>query len=157
MWFGKPPNLTYLHPFGCQAIYLLNRSAGKFRSRGAVGIFLGYGEGHRLFRVLDEETGNVHITHHVKLNDHVFPAFQTSDVPNRDEEIDLLFISSSDSPISPPTESSPSKNWSAQHSTPKMSKFWSAQLPTPIFLEWTAVHSIFLKCTLSHSIILECM
>jgi hypothetical protein len=24
-----------------------------------------------------------------------------------------------------------------------MSNFWSEQLPTPIFLEWTAVHSIF--------------
>jgi hypothetical protein len=35
------------------------------------------------------------------------------------------------------------KNWSAQNSTPKMSNFWSEQLPTPIFLEWTAVHSIF--------------
>jgi hypothetical protein len=99
MWFGKPPNLTYLHPFGCQAIYLLNRSAGKFWSRGAAGIFLGYGEGHRSFRVLDEETGNVHITHHIKFNDHVFPAFQTLDVQNCDEEIDLLFISSSDPSI----------------------------------------------------------
>jgi hypothetical protein len=98
MWFGKQPSLAYLHPFGCQAIYLLNRSAGKFWSRGAVGIFLGYGEGHRSFRVLDEETGNVHITHHVKFNDHVFPALEKSELPNRDEEIDLLFTFSSDSP-----------------------------------------------------------
>ena len=36
------------------------------------------------------------------------------------------------------------KNWSAQNSTPKMTNFWSEQLPTPIFLEWTAAHSIFL-------------
>jgi hypothetical protein len=35
------------------------------------------------------------------------------------------------------------KNWSAQNSAPKMSYFWSEQLPTPIFLEWTVVHSIF--------------
>ena len=35
------------------------------------------------------------------------------------------------------------KNWSTQNFTPKMSNFWSEQLPTPIFLEWTAVHSIF--------------
>ncbi|PLW18034.1 hypothetical protein PCASD_19810 [Puccinia coronata f. sp. avenae] len=98
MWFGKQPSLAYLHPFGCQAIYLLNRSAGKVWSRGAVGIFLGYGEGHRSFRVLDEETGNVHITHHVKFNDHVFPALNKSELPNRDEEIDLLFTFSSDSP-----------------------------------------------------------
>ncbi|PLW29473.1 hypothetical protein PCANC_26058 [Puccinia coronata f. sp. avenae] len=115
MWFGRPPNLTYLHPFGCQAIYLLNRSAGKFRSRGAVGIFLGYGEGHRSFRVLDEETGNVHITHHVKFNDHVFPAFQTSDVHDRDQEIDLLFISSSESPISSLPDS-PSSSHQRQNS-----------------------------------------
>ncbi|PLW26977.1 hypothetical protein PCASD_23030 [Puccinia coronata f. sp. avenae] len=88
MWFGKPPNLTYLHPFGCQAIYLLNRS----------------------FRVLDEETGNVHITHHVKFNDHVFPAFQTSDAHDWDQEIDLLFISSSESPISSLPDSPPSSH-----------------------------------------------
>ena len=33
------------------------------------------------------------------------------------------------------TQSPLQRNWSIQHSTPKMSKFWSAQLPTPIFLE----------------------
>jgi predicted transporter len=41
------------------------------------------------------------------------------------------------------TQSPLQKNWSAQNSTPKMSNFWSEQLPTPICLEWTAVHSIF--------------
>jgi hypothetical protein len=117
MWFGKSPNLTYLHPFGCQAIYLLNRSAGKFRICGAVGIFVGYGEVHRLFRVLDEETGNVHITHHIKFNKHVFPAFQTSDVPDRDKEIDLLLISLSDSPTAPSSEPALSSSESPPPST----------------------------------------
>ena len=104
MWFGRPPNCTYLHPFRCQAIYLLNRSARKFRSCGAVGIFLGYGEGHRSFRVPDEETGNVHITHHVKFNDHVFPACQDTAVSNCDEEIDLLFLSLPNSSKSPSSD-----------------------------------------------------
>jgi hypothetical protein len=41
------------------------------------------------------------------------------------------------------TQSPLQKNWSAQNSTAKMSNYWSEQLPTPIFLEWKAVHSIF--------------
>jgi hypothetical protein len=60
----------------------------------------------------------------------------------------------------------PKTNWSTQHSTPKISKFWSAQLPTPILLEWTAVHSIFVfwsghlptpKCWSKCSKVLECI
>ncbi|PLW42387.1 hypothetical protein PCASD_06411 [Puccinia coronata f. sp. avenae] len=122
MWFGRKPNLAYLHPFGCQAIYLLNRSAGKFRSRGEAGVFLGYGEGHRSFRVLDEETGNVHITHHVKFNDHVFPASSKLDNPNLDEEIDLLFLSVSD-PTPPSPSSSPNPSIPGDSGNPDQNRF----------------------------------
>jgi hypothetical protein len=63
------------------------------------------------------------------------------------------------------TQSALQKNWSAQNSTPKMSNFWSEQPPTPIFLEWTAVHSIFFgldtfptpKCWSACSKSLECI
>jgi hypothetical protein len=41
------------------------------------------------------------------------------------------------------TQSPLQKHWSAQNSTAKMANFCSEQLPTPIFLEWTAVYSIF--------------
>ena len=41
------------------------------------------------------------------------------------------------------TQSPLQKKRSARNSTPKMSNYWSEKLPTPIVLEWTAVHSIF--------------
>jgi transposase InsO family protein len=81
-WFGKTPSVAHLHPFGCEAIYFINRSEGKLGNRGAPGIFLGYGEGHRSYRILDAETGNVKITHHVKFNNHVFPSYP-SDEPDQ--------------------------------------------------------------------------
>ncbi|KAI7954364.1 hypothetical protein MJO28_004764 [Puccinia striiformis f. sp. tritici] len=82
-WFGKSPSVAHLHPFGCEAIYYLNRSEGKLGNRGARGIFLGYGEGHRSYRILDAATGNVKITHHVQFNHHTFPTYP-SDNPDPD-------------------------------------------------------------------------
>ncbi|KAH9464516.1 hypothetical protein Pst134EB_033278 [Puccinia striiformis f. sp. tritici] len=55
-WFGKNPSVAHLHPFGCEAVFLINRSEGKLGNRGAQGIFLGYGDGHRSYRILDAET-----------------------------------------------------------------------------------------------------
>ena len=124
MWFGRTPNLTYLHPFGCQAVFLINRSAGKFRSRGAVGIFLGYGDGHRSFRVLERETGKVVITHHVKFNDHIFPACENGNSLHM-AEIDELFysnVSSSSSLSSPPQIIDPSTTTHEDDNLPQISE-----------------------------------
>ncbi|MBW0483501.1 hypothetical protein O181_023216 [Austropuccinia psidii MF-1] len=72
-WFNRKPSLKLLHPFGCEAIYLDNFPKNKFSSRGVAGVFLGYREGHRMFCILDLETGKVKTTHHVKFNDFPFP------------------------------------------------------------------------------------
>jgi hypothetical protein len=74
LWFQKPPKLNRLFPFGCQAIFLKNRASGKFEDRGEAGTFLGYGEGHRTYRIEHGETGIVQTTHHVKFHKHTFPA-----------------------------------------------------------------------------------
>jgi transposase InsO family protein len=96
-WFGKTPSVAHLHPFGCEAIYFLNRSEGKLGNRGARGIFLGYWEGHRSYRILDAETGNVKITHHVKFNHHAFPSYP-SEEPNPDVS-SLTFHFDDDDPV----------------------------------------------------------
>ncbi|MBW0555354.1 hypothetical protein O181_095069 [Austropuccinia psidii MF-1] len=54
-WHCREPSLKYLHPFGCLGIYYNNYINGKFSDRGVKGVFLGYGEGHRSFRILDVE------------------------------------------------------------------------------------------------------
>ncbi|MBW0561477.1 hypothetical protein O181_101192 [Austropuccinia psidii MF-1] len=46
---------------------------GKFTDQGSEGIFLGYEEGNRAYRILDRQTANVKITHHVKFVPNVFP------------------------------------------------------------------------------------
>ncbi|MBW0568062.1 hypothetical protein O181_107777 [Austropuccinia psidii MF-1] len=54
-WFNKNPSLKFLHPFGCEAIYLDNFPKNQLSSRGVAGVFVGYGEGHQMFRILDLE------------------------------------------------------------------------------------------------------
>ncbi|MBW0492601.1 hypothetical protein O181_032316 [Austropuccinia psidii MF-1] len=87
-WFNKVPSLNYLQPFGCAAFYLKNRHEGKFSDRGRQGIFLGYGSGHRSFRILDPENNNVIITHHTNFFPNLFPA-KTSD-DTKEEEHSLI-------------------------------------------------------------------
>ncbi|MBW0509570.1 hypothetical protein O181_049285 [Austropuccinia psidii MF-1] len=52
-------NLTpskHLQPFGCLAIMLKQKQNGKFDETGSQGIFLGYGETHRSYRIMDPGT-----------------------------------------------------------------------------------------------------
>ncbi|MBW0477641.1 hypothetical protein O181_017356 [Austropuccinia psidii MF-1] len=62
------------HPFGCEATSLILPSPSKFSQKGELGIFIGYGEGHQTYWILNLETGNVKISHHVKFNYNIFPA-----------------------------------------------------------------------------------
>ncbi|PLW05958.1 hypothetical protein PCANC_26571 [Puccinia coronata f. sp. avenae] len=77
-----------------------------------MGIFLGYGEGHRSYRILDAETGNVEITHHVKFNHHVFPSYP-SDGPNPDAS-SLTFLFDDEDPPS----QTPANNHIAESAEP---------------------------------------
>ncbi|MBW0502338.1 hypothetical protein O181_042053 [Austropuccinia psidii MF-1] len=90
--FNKKPSLKFLHPFGCEAIYLDKFSKNKFSSRGVEGVFLGYGEGHQMFRILDLETGKVKTTHHVKFNDFLFP---NKSQKNLDQNTEYFVVSGS--------------------------------------------------------------
>ncbi|MBW0514724.1 hypothetical protein O181_054439 [Austropuccinia psidii MF-1] len=103
-WFDKKPSLKFLHPFGCEAIYLDNFPKSKFSSRGGAGVFLGYGEGHRMFCILDSETGKVKTTHHVKFNDFVFP---NKNQANLNQNTESFVVSGSlDIPNNPQTNCS---------------------------------------------------
>ncbi|MBW0559485.1 hypothetical protein O181_099200 [Austropuccinia psidii MF-1] len=103
-WFDKKPSQKFLHPFGCEAIYLDKFPKSKFGSRGGAGVFLGYGEGHRMFHILYSETGKVKTTHHVKFNDFVFP---NKNQENLDQNTESFVVSGSlDIPNNPQTNCS---------------------------------------------------
>ncbi|MBW0519906.1 hypothetical protein O181_059621 [Austropuccinia psidii MF-1] len=102
-WFSKKPSLKFLHPSGCEAIYLDKFPKRKFSSRGGAGVFLGYGEGHQMFCILDSETGKVKTTQHVKFNNFVFP---NKNQENLDQNTESFVVSGSlDIPSNPQTNS----------------------------------------------------
>ncbi|MBW0526861.1 hypothetical protein O181_066576 [Austropuccinia psidii MF-1] len=76
-WFER-------HTFGCKVTSLILPSPSKFSQKGELGIFIGYGEGHRTYRILNMETGNLKISHHVKFHDNIFPALSYPDCNKTD-------------------------------------------------------------------------
>ncbi|MBW0472359.1 hypothetical protein O181_012074 [Austropuccinia psidii MF-1] len=55
-WFDREPSLKHLQPFGCLAIALKQKLNGKFDESGNKGLFLGYGETHQSYRIMDPGT-----------------------------------------------------------------------------------------------------
>ncbi|MBW0467242.1 hypothetical protein O181_006957 [Austropuccinia psidii MF-1] len=100
-WYNKEPSLNHLHPFGCRAVFYNNYINGKFSDRGVKGTFLGYGEGHCSFRILDMEKGNVVISHHVKFDNNLFPYKENP--PSNQDSLGLFFYDKPDSPSEQPS------------------------------------------------------
>ncbi|MBW0473092.1 hypothetical protein O181_012807 [Austropuccinia psidii MF-1] len=63
-WHHRELSLNHLHPFGCQVIYYNKYINGKVLDRGVKGTFLGYGEGHQSFQILDMEVGPLDLLFH---------------------------------------------------------------------------------------------
>lgn len=82
LWFGRNPNVGYFKTFGCEA-YVWNNSKTKkkFEPRGLKGIFMGYDEQSKGFRVYLSDQSKIEITRSVKFLEN------THHVPN--QEIDL--------------------------------------------------------------------
>ena len=70
LWKGRKPNISYFHQFGCTC-YILNTkdNLGKFDSKTQKGIFLGYSERSKAYRVYNKETSRVEEAIHVKFDD----------------------------------------------------------------------------------------
>jgi len=62
-WTGRCPNVHHLQKFGCKAI-ILNKSPnkGKFEARGLEGIFVGYSEVSKAYRIWLPKDRKIHLS-----------------------------------------------------------------------------------------------
>ncbi|KAK2382406.1 putative mitochondrial protein [Trifolium repens] len=67
---GRKPNISYFHQFGCTC-YILNNKAykRKFDAKACKGIFIGYSERSKAYRVYNSETNTVEESIHVRFDD----------------------------------------------------------------------------------------
>ena len=70
LWNGKTPNISYFRVFGCKC-YILNTKdyLGKFASKTDVGIFLGYSNSSKAYRVFNKRTLVVEESMHVTFDE----------------------------------------------------------------------------------------
>ena len=60
-WHGRKPTVSYLHVFGCLAFVKELNHVGKLDDRSSPGVFIGYAEGAKAYRVLDPVTRRMHV------------------------------------------------------------------------------------------------
>ncbi|KAK2402703.1 hypothetical protein QL285_052200 [Trifolium repens] len=67
---GRKPNISYFHQFGCTC-YILNNKVykKKFDAKACKGIFIGYSERSKAYRVYNSETNTVEESIHVRFDD----------------------------------------------------------------------------------------
>nr|AAG60200.1 putative gag-pol polyprotein [Oryza sativa Japonica Group] len=64
-WHGRKPAVSHLRVFGCLAFAKELGHIGKLDDRSTPGVFIGYAEGSKAYRILDPETQRVRITRDV--------------------------------------------------------------------------------------------
>ena len=70
IWKGRKPNVKYFQVFGCVCYILRDREhLGKFDSKSDKGIFLGYAQNSRAFRVFNQRTNCVMESYNVLFDD----------------------------------------------------------------------------------------
>src|SRR4030066_1319912 len=67
---GRKPSISYFHQFGCTCYMLNNKHyLKKFSAKAQRGIFIGYSERSKAYRVYNSETNMVEESIHVKFDD----------------------------------------------------------------------------------------
>jgi hypothetical protein len=64
-WHGRKPAVSHLRVFGCLAFDKELGHIGKLDDRSTLGVFIGYAEGSKAYRILDPGTQCVRTTHDV--------------------------------------------------------------------------------------------
>jgi len=84
-WTGRRPNIHHLQKFGCKA-FILNKSPnkGKFEARGLEGIFVGYSEVSKAYRIWLPKDRKIHISRDVKFHDEFSTNGSREDIINEE-------------------------------------------------------------------------
>ena len=79
-WKGRTPNLSYLRTFGCRAYALLKGpEKGKFNTRASEGVFIGYSEVSKGYRIWFPKKRTVGISRDVKFIGEFLPKEQNEE------------------------------------------------------------------------------
>jgi hypothetical protein len=68
-WLGRKPAVSHLRVFGCLAFGMELGHIGKLDDRSTTGVFIGYAEGSKAYRILDPGTQRVCTTRNVMFNE----------------------------------------------------------------------------------------
>ncbi|CAK9821285.1 Retrovirus-related Pol polyprotein from transposon TNT 1-94 [Anthophora retusa] len=72
MWEGKKPTVSHVKVFGCTAYYYIPKNyRSKFEPISTKGIFIGYSNDSRAYRIYNTKTGKIHAARSVKFNENV--------------------------------------------------------------------------------------
>jgi hypothetical protein len=68
-WHGRKPAVSHLRVFGCLTFAKKLGHIGKLDDRSTLGVFIGYAEGSKAYRILDPGTQHVRTTRDVVFNE----------------------------------------------------------------------------------------
>jgi hypothetical protein len=68
-WHGRKPTVSHLRVFGCLAFGKKLGHIGKLDDRSTPGVFIGYAEGSKAYRILDPKTQRVRTTRDVMFDE----------------------------------------------------------------------------------------
>jgi len=98
-WSNKKPDISYLRIFGCDAYVLIpEEKRTKFDDKSIKGLFLGYDDESKAYRVVDTRTMKLYISRNVKFNELSICSnvLLPIDSKNVDDDIELDYSSDSD-------------------------------------------------------------
>ena len=90
---GRKPNIAYFRVFGCKCFVLNNgkEHLGKFDSKADEGIFLGYSQTSKTYRIYNKRTKTIEESVHVKFDEMI--SKNLNSIPLDDEPIDEIIES----------------------------------------------------------------
>src|SRR4030066_2076831 len=89
---GRKPSISYFHQFGCTCYILNNKHyLKKFSAKAQKGIFIGYSDRSKTYRVYNSETKMVEEFVHIKFNDKE-PDNEKSELVENFVELQILGI-----------------------------------------------------------------
>ncbi|KAJ9552385.1 hypothetical protein OSB04_016430 [Centaurea solstitialis] len=90
--FDQKPDYDHMRVFGCLTYYRSNETKGdKFEERGRPGVFLGYPQGTKGYKIFDMEKGKIILSRDTKFHEEIFP-FLTNSIQESGELDDVFNV-----------------------------------------------------------------